>query len=108
MVEFADGRAMGVKLNLSRTPKYMRVVTDVTGNVDALDLPKDRPVPSEDVFAYQLIDGTMSRGFLCGKKLGGCTIFTKATYQIIATQPPEDVLRSNKKWFKWVKEIENS
>lgn len=103
MVKFEDGPAQGHELNLRRTPMFLRVV--IGDKVDAIDMPEDIPEPNEDVYAYHLIDGTATAGFLCGVKGRGCIPFRSAIYRFCSIQPEENILRDRKLWVKWVEEI---
>lgn len=107
MVEFIDGPAKGAKLNLRRTPKFLRVVIDVTGNVDALDLKTDRAQNNEKVYAYRAVDGSQQSGFLCGcgKPVGGCVLFCRAVYNICKEQPDDCIMRHRALWEQWVESV---
>lgn len=102
MVTFFDGPAKFIRLNLKRTPTYLRVV--VNGKfIDALDMPEDVPSNVEVLYAYKIVERTRTSGFLCGK---GCTTFVSAEYKLCNIQPNDSVLRNNVEWVKWVEEIE--
>lgn len=48
MTTFTDGPAAETVLELRRAPKFLRVVRDADGTVDALDQLNDTPKPSPD------------------------------------------------------------
>jgi hypothetical protein len=110
---FIDGPAEGVKLSLSRAPKYLRVVMKniICGRGvskwDALDKLDDKPDPNETIYAYCMTKtGITGRGFVdgrdpkTGKRWGHS--FESANYEFVPDQPPDEVLRDNVKWAEWV------
>lgn len=101
---FINGPAQRTVLNLERIPKFLRVVIDSNGAVDALDQPDDEPRESEKVYAYRSI--FQIRGFICKVKgHKGCMQFQNAQYRMLVMQPEESILRSGKLWRKWVEEF---
>lgn len=101
MIEFLDGPATGAKLNLKRTPVFLRVVMDQERQVDALDLPDDKPRAGERIYAYRIVDGTVITGFLCGLKGKGCLQFRSALYKLCDTQPSIGTMVDHDKWVAW-------
>lgn len=104
MTRFTNGPAQGVVLGLTRVPIYLRVVRDGRGKWDALNNLDDRIGFDETPFAYKLAsnDGRVhvnSRDAKTGRRTGGC--FAMATYEVIASQPDDAIMRDNTKWAEW-------
>lgn len=53
MIRFLDGPADGTELSLRRAPRFLRVVVDAKGRIDALDLLDDVAGAGETVHVYQ-------------------------------------------------------
>lgn len=106
MVYFFDGPAKGAQLNLRRIPRFLRVVIDITGNVDALDLKTDRAQANEKVYAYRAVDETQVSGFICGiERSHGCIFFNTCKYSLYKDQPDECIMRHRALWEQWVEEV---
>lgn len=106
MVEFIDGPAKGAQLNLRRIPKFIRVVIDATGNVDALDLKTDRAQANEKVYVYRAVDNTSVSGFVCGiKRAHGCIFFNSCKYAMYKDQPENSIMHHRALWEQWVEEV---
>lgn len=98
MTTFKDGPAKGQKLNLSRTPIFLRVTHDkTTGKWDALNQLEDTAKPEETILVYR---ATSNRpmGISCGGS--GCRLMMQ--YAIYWNQPADEILRDNKQWVDWV------
>ena len=106
MVKIIDGPAMGAKLNLQRTPKYLRVVIDLNKKVDALDLKTDTPMYGERLYAYIMIPESYKRGFYCGEN-NGCQLLNFADYKICQMQPDQKTMSELKLWENWVENRES-
>jgi hypothetical protein len=104
MTTFLDGPAKGKTLMLRRTPKYLRVVVDQDGAVDALDQLEDAPRPDERVFAYILQENKGSVHLNMGRGRGG--FYTLAGYKLISPQPDDTLLRANAAWRRWTVETD--
>jgi len=106
MTTFTDGPAAGTVLELRRAPKFLRVVRDADGTVDALDQLNDTPKPSETILAYRLVKhlGTvhLNRRDRHGRHTGGTLQF--ATYALIVPQPDDSDMRLNARWQMWAME----
>jgi len=106
MITFTDGPAEGSKLQLRRTPVFLRVVTAELADVDALDQPDDKPEPHENVFVYLMaennggyfLDYTNSK---TGKR--GGHFQPSAVYSLYDPQPPDVIARDNRTWKVWCK-----
>lgn len=103
-VEFQDGPAIGVTLNLERQPLFLRVVRDIeTGAIDALDQLDDEPKATEEVFVYRRT--YHSSGIACSRgKNGGCRRFSLSHYSLFVEQPEQAVMRDTEKWRGWTDE----
>jgi hypothetical protein len=99
MTSFIDGPAKGKTLMLKRSPKYLRVVIDEAGKVDALDQLHDSPGENERVFAYRVHGEIGSVHLNMGRGRGG--FYPLAEYRLIPTQPADSVLRKNEAWRAW-------
>lgn len=106
MTKFTNGPAVGITLQLQRSPLFLRAVRDLDGNWDALDLLDDAPKVNEDVFVYRLlenhgmvhIDGRDKQGRRFGKWLA------HATYEYHGTQPSLEQGRETERWQRWAHE----
>jgi len=99
---FRDGPAKDVRLELLRTPVFLRAVLDqATSEWDALDLLDDVPKRTETVFVYRL-DGDVSRGIACGR--GGCRSFFRAEYVLHESQPDQESVRDTAFWHRWTEQ----
>ena len=54
MTTFQDGPAKGKILMLKRAARFLRVVVDGSGTVDALDQLDDQPGADEKIYAYEI------------------------------------------------------
>ena len=99
MAKFLDGPAGGVTLNLKRLPRWVRVVIDQSGAVDALDQLEDEVRPGEFAFVYRM-KGEVQRVIACSRERG-CQRMELADYEFYAEQPPQETLRSNDAWQAW-------
>lgn len=104
MIKFIDGPARGIELNLRRAPKYLRVVIDDSGIVDALDQKQDVAKPNEKIFAYVMTLQGATR-FRCGTKRG-CIVEVDAQYRYCNKQPSDKIARNLKSWEIWVEQME--
>lgn len=100
MVTFIDGPAIGRRLNLRRTPVFLRVVVEADGRFDALDQLDDDPTPTETIYAYRLT-GQPSRGIACTRGKG-CRTFVHAEYRLCEDQPIGS--ESRESWSQWTEE----
>lgn len=102
LVRFADGPAQHTSLQLARCPLFLRVVRDVEGRWDALDLLDDEPRPGETITVYRLrsSDGTCHIDFTEGGRRKGKWL-RMATYALSPAQPDEATVRSTAAWRKW-------
>lgn len=105
MTHFLDGPAQGKTLMLKRTPKYLRVVVDAKGDIDALDQLEDVPRPEESVFAYRLHEHKGAVHLNTGRGPGG-GFYQACDFKLIPNQPADAVLRSTKAWQQWTVETE--
>ncbi|MFA5911878.1 MAG: hypothetical protein WC815_24125 [Vicinamibacterales bacterium] len=96
---FLDGPAKGHGLSLARAPRFLRVVIDPAGGVDALDQLTDVMRPDEVAHVYELA-ADIGVGFACTRGKG-CRRIAIATYRIYGRQPDQDTLRDNQLWAAW-------
>lgn len=103
MIDFNNGPAAGVQLELRRSPFFLRVVRSKTGAWDALDQPDDAPKPGEAIYVY-VLDKKPFGGFVRSsrKELGGR--FMHATYTWHRLPADDAALRDNAKWRRWCEE----
>lgn len=90
MITFSDGPAHGIILDLRRAPKFLRVVINAEGEVDALD----------QLHAYELV-GKPSRYHVCRtpRRLSGWHI--AAQYRHVPQQPSDATMRDTAEWQAW-------
>ncbi len=96
---FLDGPAESKRLNLARSPMFLRVVISPTGDVDALDLLDDEPKDNETIHVYRLAQ-SLGSGFFCSRG-NGCRRFSSAIYALNDVQPGDEIVRDVLKWRSW-------
>lgn len=79
---------------LKRAPLLLRVTVE-NDKIDALDQPQDIPRPTEKLFAYSRV-GEPGMIHIYARKASG--FYSVATYQLLTTQPPDQVMRDNQAW----------
>lgn len=103
MTHFVDGPAAGTRLLLGRAPLFLRAVRDRNGKWDALDQLSDEPKIDEEIVVYRL------KGQPCrihaqltinGRRV--CQWYEGGNYEVVANQPPDDVLRETAAYRTWV------
>jgi hypothetical protein len=99
MVRFLDGPAKGVTLSLARSPRFLRVVIDLAGQVDALDQPEDVVRAGETAYVYELF-GDIGSVIYCSRG-HGCRREQVAEYRQYAKQPSQELLGDNQAWQTW-------
>lgn len=99
MILLLNGPASGKMLSLRRAPRYLRVVIDQDGSIDALDQLDDQPKPTEVVYVYVLASD-VSRGFACTRGKG-CDPILSAEYMFRPQQPEDATLRDRCAWQRW-------
>lgn len=84
---------------LKRACRFLRVVQNHNGEIDALDQPDDRPSNSEKLFAYEIIDqpGVCHLNISGGR--GG--FYPSANYRILPDQPTQKLMANNLYWTVW-------
>jgi hypothetical protein len=55
-IHLKDGPAGNKRFFVARAPVYLRLVQDINGKWDVLDLIDDEPTPEEEVFVYRQIN----------------------------------------------------
>jgi len=103
MIEFADGPAKGVVLQLQRAPLFLRVVSTDCGSFDALDLLSDTPAVNETIHVYRR-EGAAGAVHICftgkrGRREGAW--LATGTYRLCSTQPDDATVRDTKLWRAW-------
>jgi hypothetical protein len=89
MAKINDGPARGQELNLTKMPAYLRVVRTRDLRWRGVAHPKDTVKQSDAVVAYRLSG--------------------KDEYSVVEPQPPQDEMRNNALWFRWVnKQVSNA
>lgn len=99
MTTFQDGPAMGKTLMLHRDCRFLRVVKNQLDEIDALDQPKDKPHPNEELFAYEIVSRPGHMHLNMGRGKGG--FYPIAEYKLCPTQPSQKVMRSRGQWSSW-------
>lgn len=99
MTRFQDGPAKGKTLMLKRAPRFLRVVEDRKGGIDALDQLEDVPHAHETIHAYEMIGERGMCHVNMGRGRGG--FYSFANYALCKTQPSDEVLRCNDDWRAW-------
>lgn len=99
MITFLDGPAVDARLNLARTPRFLRVVVDQDGTVDALDQLTDTPRPTEAIYVYRL--ASMGDWVIYCTRGQGCHRAVSATYKLYPQQPTDDEARDAQRWAAW-------
>ncbi len=99
MTTFEDGPAKGQHLQLHRAVKFLRVVINGAGKVDALDHPEDVPLADEKLIAYQVVGTPGMCHILNSGGRGG--FFAIATYQVVPFQPDDETMRDTARWRNW-------
>ena len=99
MVELRGGPAGGVTLALRRAPRFLRVVIDPAGAVDALDQLEDTPTDGELVEVYELLE---RRGpvHVCARRGGGSGWYESASYTFRGDVDGNQ-LRDTAAWRAW-------
>lgn len=102
MTRFIDGPAKSHTLFLKRAPIFLRVVTDSTGEWDALDQLTDTPRFGEKIFVYQLVSGR-TRVHLQRRVKGRrvCGFYEGGEYRFVVDQPADEILRARESWEAW-------
>lgn len=100
MTHFEDGPAADKSLVLQRSPRFLRVVRDENGELDALDQLHDKASDSEAVFAYEVV-GQPARCFIDSRKPGYSGPCMIASYRFIDDQPMSEILHDNEAWRAW-------
>lgn len=102
MIELMDGPAKGTLLSLARAPRFLRVVVDTAGKVDAMDQVDDEPKDGETIHVYRR-EGEVTSGFACTRGKG-CRPLLGAAYRLVDPQPEGDelaALRQTSRWQLW-------
>jgi hypothetical protein len=82
MAKIIDGPACGHELKLTKNPAYLRVARTADLKWRGVAHPKDTVKQSDAVVAYRLSG--------------------KDEYSVVEPQPPQDEMRNNALWFRWV------
>lgn len=101
MTRFLDGPAAGEVLMLQRAPDYLRAVQNaLSGAWDALDLLKDTPGPTDLlIVAYRRVGDRTSCHVDWTRQRSGW--YMGGSYELVAEQPADDVLRDTERWRAW-------
>lgn len=99
MIHFLDGPARHIRLQLDRTPRYLRVAFHPGGNVKALEQLDDQPRPGDQFTAYRLA-GNPVAAIYCSRG-EGCSREILAEYEQIHPQPPQATMADNEAWHAW-------
>lgn len=99
-MNFLDGPAAGTNLDLKRAPRFLRVVIDCDGTVDALDQLNDAPKPTEAIHVYRRQGPPARYHVLCTpRRLSGWHL--TADYRLSAAQPDDATARDQHAWREW-------
>lgn len=105
MIEFMDGPAEGVTLQLRRMPILLRVTRKPSrckAEWDALDQLEDQPDPAEEIFVYRRRDDLPQSKYhllRSPRKLSGW--YWSGTYSLFLPQPADDQVRTTAAWQEW-------
>jgi len=104
MSNFLDGPAAGVRLNLGRSPYFLRVVRTPDGKWDALDQLDDKPAENEEIHVYRIASEPMiahvdGRDPKTGKRYGKW--MSIADYVLHNKQPDNQTARNKVQWQEW-------
>lgn len=104
MTTFHQGPADGKILVLSRAPKFLRVVVDKGGKIDALDQLDDQPKITESIHVYQL-EGEVGRCHILTRGKGGHGSGWRviAKYRFFPDQPADSEIRKTAAWRDWTR-----
>ncbi len=108
MIEFIDGPAKGLKLEIRRTPILLRLVHSKDG-WDALDQLDDKPEHDETIYVYEVI-GNVGAAFVdytdkTGKRRG--KQIRCGNYRLYPDeQPPDAMMRTKEAWDRWCASVE--
>lgn len=99
MTTFHDGPAHGKTLLLQRKPRFLRVVMNNAGAIDALDLLEDKPAVDETLHLYIL---EKDKGMIHIRASKGGGVYVMADYRYTSQQPTDAEMRSTSKFGAWV------
>ncbi len=103
MLTFLDGPASGKSLTCARAPKFLRLVLDPDGNLDALDLLTDTPRGCETIHVYVKVEDLGSVHYSGrdrhGKRFGRWE--QCASYRLLDQQPADATARDTSAWRAW-------
>lgn len=88
MTRFIDGPAAGQRLNLTRTPPFLRVTFDPHHKLGALSDPEAEPPRGGRVYAYRRLQAKPANG--------------RAHYKLCTPQPASPQLFHVASWQSWV------
>lgn len=103
MLKFLDGPAVGKVLCCARAPLFLRVVVGEDGKIDALDQLDDKPLPSEKIHVYRMVndEGTCHISYTDkqGRRRGRWERFSD--YVLHEQQPNDVTVRQKAIWQSW-------
>lgn len=101
MTTFQDGSAKGRAFFLSRSPHFLRVVTDGS-TWAALDKLEDKPAADEAIYVYRRIDraGVMHIGCRGSES----RTYSSTDYALVNPAPPDSEIRTTDHWRRWTRE----
>lgn len=103
MTNLIDGPAHGKRLMLRRCARFLRVVINSKGEIDALDQPTDTPAKDETIYAYEITEKPGHMHIRCGGKSKGASGFYPiADYRYIPEQPSQIIME--RAWDTWTAE----
>lgn len=100
MSKFHQGPADGTSLLLQRAPRFLRVVVDPAGKVDALDQLDDTPADDETIHVYEIQTEPIRAHMNFGGGRGGW--YQMADYAHFPEQPSDHEVRTTEAWQAWV------
>lgn len=110
MTRFLGGPAEGKVLTLKNAPRWLRVVVDGKGEVDALDAPHDAPRADETVHLYVRQGEALGRFHMSfrGERGGRRGVSgVSAIYRYLdAAQPSREEVATGDAWEKTMKRLE--
>lgn len=103
MTTLIDGPAAAKRLMLRRCARFLRVVVNAKGEIDALDQPDDKPAADETIYAYEVV-GKPGAVHLNTRGQPGGGFYPIAEYKFITEQPPQAVMMNRREWFDWTEQ----
>lgn len=104
MAKFHGGPADGHMLLIRRAPRFLRVVIDPAGKIDALDQLDDTPAAKETIHVYRIDGEATSCHMNFGRGKGGW--YQLADYRWVGADVPDHEIRTDAAWHAWTREAD--